>query len=127
MEIKFGKLQQMKAKTLASQGANVQNIQINISKAENIFEEYKNYQAQLSTAQDNGGSTVSTATSAFGSTSMSVGELEAKMAEAEEKFAQYYAIVNESNANNTDNNSKNAENKDEKNKVKPKEFGSFMA
>lgn len=123
MAIEFGMLQQIKAKTYK---ANIQNNNSasNITKAENVFEKYEQYKIQLAQAEQNGGATESTTSYAFGTPSMSVAELEAKMAECEAEFAQYYAIMNEqSNTQPT----VSPENKDEKNKIPPKGFSGLMA
>lgn len=125
MDIQFGMLQDIKAKAMAATGANAHTIKSSASSAESVFNEYKIYEAQADGAQSNGGSTTGTSSAAFGSVSMSVDELEAKMAALEEEFARYYAIVNESSSGT--NNNPQPENEDDKNKIKPKQFGSMMA
>ena len=124
MAIEFGMLQQVKAKGLKAKGPQVAQFQQNIAKIENIFNQHEAYKAQLGQAEQNGGSTQSTTGTAFGSTSMSEAELQAKIAECEAQFAQYYAVINEqSKAEPTGS----PENKDEKNKVPPKNFSGLMA
>lgn len=124
MAIEFGMLQQVKAKGLTVKGPQANQFQQNLAKIENIFNKHEAYKAQLGQAEQNGGSTASTTENAFGATSMSEAELQAKIAECEAQFAQYYAIVNEQvNAEPTGS----PENKDEKNKIPPKNFSGLMA
>lgn len=124
MAIEFGQLQSIKAKGLMAKGAQANQQKANIEKAQSVFEEYEKYKSQLGQAQENGGETGSTTSVAFGSTSMSVSELEAKMAECENEFKQYYATMNDKSDTKPE---QSGENEDEKNKVKPKEFSGLMA
>lgn len=124
MAIEFGMLQAIKAKGLQAKGPNANQQKANIDKAQSVFDEYEQYKTQLAQANENGGETGSTTNMAFGATSMSVSELEAKMTECENEFKQYYAAMNEKPETQPQQGS---ENEDEKNKVKPKEFGGLMA
>lgn len=124
MAIEFGMLQSIKAKGLNSKGAQANVQKANLDKAQNVFDEYEKYKTQLAQAQENGGETGSSTNVAFGSTSMSVEELQAKMTECENEFKQYYAVMNEQPEAKQQ---PAGENEDDKNKVKPKEFGSLMA
>lgn len=126
MEIKFGMLQQLKAKSMAAQGTNAAQARLNASNAETVFQQYERYKTQMADAEQNGGATASTTTMPFGDTSMSVAELQAKMDECVDEFNKYYMAMNDIQTDNQQQGS-NSENKDDKNKVKPKEFGSMMA
>ena len=81
MAIEFGMLQAIKAKGLQAKGPNANQQKANIDKAQSVFDEYEQYKTQLAQANENGGETGSTTNMAFGATSMSVSELEAKMTE----------------------------------------------
>ena len=94
MTIEFGMLQSIKAKGLAAKGPQANQQKINADKAQTVFEQYEQYKTQLAQAEQNGGETGSTSNVAFGSTSMSVEDLQAKMEECENEFKQYYAIMN---------------------------------
>lgn len=124
MAIEFGMLQSIKAKSLTAQGPQAGQQRANAANAENVFDEYNKYKEQLAQAEQNGGETGSTSNVAFGSTSMSVDELQAKMTECENEFKQYYAMMNEISEAKPQ---QGIENEDDKNKVKPKEFGGLMA
>lgn len=124
MAIEFGMLQSIKAKGLGAKGPDANKQKANIDKAQNVFEEYEKYKTQLGQAQQNGGETGSSSNVAFGSTSMSVSELQTKMTECENEFKQYYALMNEQQDAKPQ---QNGENEDDKNKIKPKEFGGLMA
>ena len=126
MEIKFGMLQQLKSKSMNAQGGNSSQVKLNASNAENIFQQYEQYKKQMTDAEQNGGETASTTAMPFGNTSMSVSELQAKMDECVEEFNKYYMAMNDIQGEKTQQGA-NPENKDEKNKIKPKEFGSMMA
>lgn len=126
MEIKFGMLQQLKAKSMGAQGGNAAQVKLNTSNAETVFQQYEKYKVQMAEAEQNGGETASTTTMTFGNTSMSVSELQAKMDECVEEFNKYYMAMNDVQGEKPQEGA-NPENKDEKNKVKPKEFGSMMA
>ncbi len=124
MTIEFGMLQSIKAKGLAAKGPQANQQKINADKAQTVFEQYEQYKTQLAQAEQNGGETGSTTNVAFGSTSMSVEDLQAKMEECENEFKQYYAIMNEQPQAQQQPAGKN---EDEKNKIPPKEFGGLMA
>lgn len=126
MEIKLGMLQQLKSKSMNAQGGNSSQVKLNASNAENIFQQYEQYKKQMTDAEQNGGETASTTAMPFGNTSMSVSELQAKMDECVEEFNKYYMAMNDIQGEKTQKGA-NPENKDEKNKIKPKEFGSMMA
>jgi len=123
MTIEFGMLQQIKTQSLikSSQGAQIKQT---ATMAESVFDEYEKYKSQLAQANENGGATPSTTNTAFGSPAMSVAELEAKMAECEAKFAEYYAIVNDQTGTTLTG---SPENKDDKNKIQQKNFSGLMA
>lgn len=123
MAIEFGMLQSIKAKSLSAKGANANQMKVNAEKAQSVFDEYDKYKTQLAQAEQNGGETGSTTNVAFGSTSMSVDELQSKMTQCENEFKQYYAMMNEQ----PEQQLPQGENEDDKNKVKPKEFGGLMA
>lgn len=123
MAIEFGMLQSIKAKSLSAKGANANQMKVNAEKAQSVFDEYDKYKTQLAQADQNGGETGSTTNVAFGSTSMSVDELQSKMTQCENEFKQYYAMMNEQ----PENQAPQGENEDDKNKVKAKEFGGLMA
>ncbi len=124
MAIEFGMLQSIKAKSMAAKGPQAGQQRANATNAENVFEQYNQYKEQLAKAEQNGGETGSSSNVAFGSTSMSADELQAKMTECENEFKQYYAMMNETPDAKPQ---QGGENEDDKNKVKPKEFGSLMA
>ena len=124
MSINSTKLLTLKNHANKVSGPQAQVVKENYAKASNIFEEYEKYKAQLSTAEANGGATQSSVGVAFGSASISVEELQAQIINCETKFNEYYAVVNEIPANN---NNPSTPNEDDKNKVKPKEFGGFLA
>lgn len=124
MAIEFGMLQQIKAKNITANGSQGGQSAQTITKAENIFQEYEQYKTQLTQAEQNGGETGSTSNMAFGTPSMSVAELEVKMAECEAEFAKYYAIMNQSAEPQPTG---SPENKDDKNKIPPKNFSGLMA
>ena len=124
MAIEFGMLQAIKAKGLSAQGPQAGQQRANVANAETVFEQYNQYKEQLAQAEQNGGETGSTSNVAFGSTSMSVDELQSKIQDCENEFKQYYAMMNETPEAKPQ---QGGENEDEKNKVKPKEFGSLMA
>lgn len=126
MEIQFGMLQQLKAKGLKAQGANAGQQKLNVNNAESVFQQYEQYKTQLAEAEQNGGQTGGSTGTAFGSTSLSVDELNAKMTELESEFNKYYTAMNDMPGEKPDNGD-SKENDDEKNKLKPKEFGSMMA
>lgn len=124
MAIEFGMLQQVKSKGLMAKGPQANQFKQNLAKIENIFNQHEAYKAQLGQAEQNGGATASTTENAFGSTSMSESELQAKIAECEAQFAQYYAVINEQSKSEPTG---SPENKDEKNKIPPKNFSGLMA
>ena len=126
MEIKFGMLQKLKAKSMGAQGGNAAQVKLNASNAETVFQQYEKYKAQMAEAEQNGGETAGATSMPFGNTSMSVAELQAKMDECVEEFNKYYMAMNDVQGEKAGQGA-NPENKDEKNKVKPKEFGSMMA
>ena len=124
MAIEFGMLQSIKANGLQASGPKANQQKANIDKAQTVFEQYEQYKTQLAQAEQNGGETGSTTANAFGSTSMSVDELQTKMAECEKEFKQYYAVMNEQQDAKPQ---QGGQNEDDKNKVQPKEFGGLMA
>lgn len=125
MAIEFGMLQSIKAKSLAgAKGPQANQFKANAANAQNVFDEYNKYKEQLAQAEQNGGETGSSSNVAFGSTSMSVDELQAKMTECENEFKQYYAMMNEKPEAQAP---QGGENEDDKNKIQPKEFGGLMA
>lgn len=126
MEIKFGMLQQLKSKSMGAQGANSASAKLNVSNAESVFKQYEKYKTQMAEAEQNGGETASNTAMPFGNTSMSVSELQSKMDECVEEFNKYYMAMNDVQGEKPQQGA-NPENKDEKNKIKPKEFGSMMA
>ncbi len=124
MAIEFGMLQAIKAKSMSAQGPQAAQQRANANSAQSIYDEYNQYKEQLAQAEQNGGETGSSSNVAFGSTSMSVDELQLKIEECENEFKQYYAMMNETPEAKPQ---QGGENEEEKNKVKPKEFGSLMA
>lgn len=124
MAIEFGMLQTIKAKGLNAKGPQAAQLQQNVAKAEDIFTQAKNTESQIAQADQNGGETGSSTSTAFGETSMSVSDLQAQLAQYETEFNNLYAIVNNQPA---EQQPQAGENEDDKNKVKPKEFGGLMA
>ena len=124
MAIEFGMLQAIKAKSMSAQGPQASQQRAKANEAQSIYDEYNQYKEQLAQAEQNGGETGSSSNVAFGSTSMSVDELQLKIEECENEFKQYYAMMNETPEAKPQ---QGGENEEEKNKVKPKEFGSLMA
>lgn len=123
MAIEFGMLQSIKAKGLQAQGPNANQQKTTVDKAQSIFDEYEKYKTQLSQANENGGETGSTTNVAFGSTSMSADDIQAKMEELENEFAKYYTAMNEKPQAQP----QQGENEDDKNRIQPKQFGGLMA
>lgn len=123
--IQFGMLQTVKAKGLNATGPNASQQKQNAQKAESVFQEYEQYKTQLAQAEQNGGETGATQGNTFAQTNMSVDDLQAKMDECVSEFNQYYTAMN--NDKEAKPEQRNGENEDDKNKVKPKEFGSMMA
>ena len=124
MAIEFGMLQAIKAKSMSAQGPQASQQRANANSAQTIYDEYNQYKEQLAQAEQNGGETGSSSNVAFGSTSMSVDELQLKIEECENEFKQYYAMMNDTPEAKPQ---QGGESEDDKNKVKPKEFGSLMA
>ena len=124
MAIEFGMLQAIKAKSMSAQGPQAAQQRAKANEAQSIYDEYNQYKEQLAQAEQNGGETGSSSNVAFGSTSMSVDELQLKIEDCENEFKQYYAMMNETPEAKPQ---QGGENEEEKNKVKPKEFGSLMA
>ena len=111
MDVKFGMLQKTKSNAIKNNSYN--QIANSMLRAENIFEQYNQYQSELKNS--NG------ANNEQNPQALSVAELENKMAELEQEFNQYYTTMNEQK--NSQQNSDS--NEDEKNKKV--EFKSFMA
>lgn len=120
-QVQFGKLSQLKAIEL-KKNPQAQNLQKELQSQLTIFEQAKE---AYETAEQSGDTGTQPSSGAFAQTSMSVAELEHTMNEEQEKLENLMASLEK--ASDKDQPQKQGEDDDEKNKVKPKEFNSFMA
>ena len=119
-QVQFGQLSKLKAMDL-KKNPQAQSIQKELQSQATIFEQAQ--QAYEAAAQ-NGEGTLAT-TGAFAQSAMSVDELQAEMDKQQEKLEKLMTQL-QPEADKA-NNQPQGENEDEKNKVKPKQFGSLMA
>lgn len=119
-QVQFGQLSKLKAMDL-KKNPQAQSIQKELQSQATIFEQAQ--QAYEAAAQ-NGEGTQAT-TGAFAQSAMSVDELQAEMDKQQEKLEKLMTQL-QPEADKA-NNQPQGENEDDKNKVKPKQFGSLMA
>lgn len=119
-QVQFGQLSKLKAMDL-KKNPQAQSIQKELQSQATIFEQAKQ---AYETAAQNGEGTQAT-TGAFAQSAMSVDELQAEMDKQQEKLEKLMTQL-QPEADKA-NNQPQGENEDEKNKVKPKQFGSLMA
>lgn len=120
-QVQFGKLSQLKSLEL-KKNPQAQNLQKELQSQLTIFQQA---QQAYETAEQSGDSGTQGTSGAFAQAPMSVTELEHTMNEEQEKLEKLMASLEQ--ASDKDNTRNQGENEDDKNKVKPKEFGSFMA
>ena len=119
-QVQFGQLSKLKAMDL-KKNPQAQSIQKELQSQATIFEQAKQ---AYETAAQNGEGTQAT-TGAFAQSAMSVDELQAEMDKQQENLEKLMTQL-QPEADKA-NNQPQGENEDEKNKVKPKQFGSLMA
>ena len=119
-QVQFGQLSKLKAMDL-KKNPQAQSIQKELQSQATIFEQAQ--QAYEAAAQNGEGTQATTA--AFAQSAMSVDELQAEMDKQQEKLEKLMTQL-QPEADKA-NNQPQGENEDEKNKVKPKQFGSLMA
>ena len=118
--VQFGMLQNIKTQQI-KKNPNLQNLQAQIQSQTDIYTEAK--QAYEKAAQGEQGAQAQT----FSMPTMSVDELETKMADAQAKLEQLEAAFTKEADKPEDGNMKNQKGEDDKNKIQKKEFGSLMA
>ena len=119
-QVQFGQLSKLKAMVL-NKNTHAQSIQKELQSQATIFEQAQ--QAYEAAAQNGEGTQATTGT--FAQSAMSVDELQAEMDKQQEKLEKLMTQL-QPEADKA-NNQPQGENEDEKNKVKPKQFGSLMA
>ncbi len=118
--VQFGMLQKLKTMDVKN-NPQAKSIQQEIKSQADIFTQAKSDYEQVEKAGEQGSQATS---GAFAQTSMSVEELEQKMNVEQEKLERLMQTMTQETEKKPEN---NAPNEDDKNKVKPKEFGSLMA
>ena len=119
-QVQFGQLSKLKAMKM-KKNPQAQSIQKELQSQATIFEQAQ--QAYEAAAQNAEGTQATTG--AFAQSAMSVDELQAEMDKRQEKLEKLMTQL-QPEADKA-NNQPQGENEDEKNKVKPKQFGSLMA
>ena len=118
--VQFGMLQKLKTMDIQN-NPQAKSIQQELKSQADIFTQAKSNYEQVAKSGEEGSQATS---GAFGQTSMSVEELEQKMNEEQEKLERLMQAMTRETEKKPEN---EAPNEDDKNKVKPKEFGSLMA
>lgn len=118
--VQFGMLQKLKTMDFQN-NPQAKSIQQELKTQSDIFTEAKESYEKVAQNGDEGSQAT---TGAFAQTSMSVEELENKMNTEQEKLERLMQTLTQETEKKPDN---SCANEDDKNKVKPKQFGSLMA